>query len=336
MPRSWSKRITYPLFSSPLVWSRALAVALATALVLPSCGGGSPSSGSTPPPSPSSSPTATPPTSGGGGSAASCKLGPGDLNAECAKTSPKLQQAILSALDTLVQQQPQLFDKTQEAGQSTGQYKVVDKEGYLNGIVKVLIANGYCSERDPDDGAYERILIKNENGFSENFDVLTEAGFMRRNGIYFETCEPANFPVDRGNLPAPGSGCGWPYPPPISRMFCKIHLYGPDYYTLDSTAIVGPDSGYCAMAGFTDGRSLCPVRPPDSPERVPCETWIVGNAKDTGKPGPTWTFNGQYCTGPASGCEHLPTDPYGLQVYKSGTYKVCANTGACCEVDVER
>ena len=239
-------------------------------------------------------------------------------------------------MDTLVQQQPQLFDKTEEAGQNTGQYKVVDKDGYLNGLVKVLIANGYCSERDPDDGAYERILVKNENGFSENFDVLTESGFMRRNGTYFETCEPANFPVERGGLPAPGSGCGWPYPPPISRMFCKIHLLGPDFYTLDSTAIVGPDGGYCAMAGFTDGRALCPVRPPDSPERVPCETWIVGKAKDTGKPGPTWTVNGQYCTGPASGCEHHPTDTYALLVYKTGAYQVCANTGACCTVEVDR
>ena len=171
------------------------------------------------------------------------------------------------------------------------------------------MAEGYCSERDPDDGAYERILIKNENGFSENFDILTQAGYLRKNGIYFETGEPANFPVARGGLPAPGSGCGWPYPPPISRMNCKIDLYGPDYYTLDSTAIVGPDSDYCAMAGFTDGRALCPVRPPDSPERVPCETWIVGNAKDTGKPGPDVDHERRpvlHRTG-----ERLPAPPHG-------------------------
>jgi len=38
----------------------------------------------------------------------------------------------------------------------------------------------------------------------------------------------------------------------------------------------------------------------------------------------------------ASGCQHHPTDPYGLLVYKSGTYTVCANTGSCCSVEVER
>ena len=302
-----------------------------------SCGGsGSPSGGSTPPVT--IAPTPTPAPGGGGGNpgAASCPLGPGDLNAECEKVSPKLENAVLAAIDKVVQQQPQIFDKTEEAGIGTGQFRVLDKEAYLNGLVSNLLAAGYCSERDPDDAAYERILIKNDNGYSENFDVLTSSGNLRKNGIYFETCTPANFPVDRGGLPAPGSGCGYPYPPPISRMFCKLHLYGPDYYTLDSTAIVGPDGAYCLAAGFFDGRDLCPVRPPDSAERVPCETWRVGKAKDTGRPGPTWTVNGKYCTGPESGCENHPTNQYDLLVYKSGTYQVCANSGSCCSVEVER
>jgi hypothetical protein len=329
---SWA----FPRSRSSIV-ATAAAVALTGAMGL-SCGGGSssPASSSTPPVTSTPKPTPTPSSGSGSPSASSCPLGPGDPNAECSKTSPKLANAILAALDRLVQEQPQLFDKNDEAGAGTGQYKVLNKDAYLNGLVAELIAMGYCSERDPDDGAYERILLKNENGFSENFDVLTSSGYLRRNGIYFETCTPASFPVDRGGLPPAGSGCGWPYPPPISRMNCKLHLYGPDYYTLDSTAIVGPDAAYCAAAGFTDGRALCPVRPPDSPERVPCETWIVGLAQDTGQPGPTWTVNGQYCTGADSGCAHDPVNPYELLVYKSGTYTVCAKTGSCCSVEVER
>jgi hypothetical protein len=307
------------------------AVAALAAFVISSCGGGGSSpSGSTPPTTTAPQPTPTPPV------AAACALGDGDLNAECSKTSSKLQGALLAAMDLLVQQKPQLFDKTDEAGAGTGQYRVLDKEGYLNGLVANLIAAGYCAERDPDDAAYERILVKNENGFSENFDVLASSGHMRRgSGSYFETCTPANFPVDRGGLPPPGSGCGYPYPPPVVKMNCKLHLYGSDVYTLDSTALVG-DVAYCAQVGFTDGRGLCPVRPEDSPERVPCETWRVGNAKDTGRPGPTWTVGGQYCTGPASGCENHPTNQYGLLVYRSGSYQVCANSGTCCTVVVER
>jgi len=321
-------------------WSNGLATLVLSALALSTltCGGGGGTpSGSTPSPKPTVVPTPTPPSGGGSGpSASSCKLGPGDPNAECAKTSARLTDAVFSAIDTLVAQKPQIFDKTQEAGTGTGQYLILDREAYLNGVVTNLIAAGYCAERDPDDGAYERILVKNDNSFSDNFHVMTSSGYVRRNGNYFETCTPASFPVDRDGLPAPGSGCGWPYPPAISRMNCKINLKGPDYYTLDSTPIVGPDGSYCADAGFTDGRALCPVRPPDSPERVPCETWIVGLAKDTGQPGPTWTVDGHYCTGPDSGCAHHPTAPYELLVYKSGTYTVCANTGSCCSVEVER
>ena len=238
-------------------------------------------------------------------------------------------------MDLLVEQKPALFDKEDEAGSGTKQYRVLDKEAYLNGLVANLIAAGYCSERDPDDANYERILVKNENGFSENFDVLAGSGpHMRRGGSYFETCTPANFPVSRGDLPPAGSGCGYPYPPPVVQMNCKLHLYGPDYYTLDSTALVGSPE-YCTSVGFPD-RALCPVRPETSPERVPCETWRVGNAKDTGRPGPTWTVNGQYCTGPESGCENHSSNQYALLVYKTGTYQVCANSGKCCSVDVQR
>jgi hypothetical protein len=318
--------------SRRLAFSAVAALAAGIVSLSVSCGGGGGSpSGSTPPVTIAPQPTPTPTPS----FAASCPLGAGDLNAECFKTSSKLLGALLDAMDLLVQQQPQLFDKTDEAGAGTGQYRVLDREPYLNGLVANLIAAGYCSERDPDDANYERILVKNENGFSENYDVLTGSGHMRRGGSYFETCAPANFPVDRGGLPSPGSGCGYPYPPPVVKMNCKVHLYGSDVYTLDSTALVG-DPAYCAEVGFTDGRGLCPVRPEDSPERVPCEIWRVGNAKDTGRPGPTWTVGGQYCTGPESGCENHPTNQYGLLVYKSGAYQVCANSGTCCTVQVER
>ncbi len=73
-----------------------------------------------------------------------------------------------------------------------------------------------------------------------------------------------------------------------------------------------------------------------SPERGPCEEWRVGNAKDTGRPGPTWTFNGKHCTGKESGCEHHPVNDYALLVYVSGTFTVCAQTGSCCNVIVEK
>jgi hypothetical protein len=191
-----------------------------------SCGGGGGTpAGSTPPVTSAPLPTPTPPASGGSG-AASCPLGEGSSSAQCGKGSSRLLDAVTNAMDRLVQQSPQVFDKTDEAGAGTGQYRVLDAEAYLDGIIASLTAEGYCAQRDPDDYTYERLQVKNENGFSENFDVLTSNGFMRRGGSYLATCSPASFPVDRSQLPPAGSGCGAPYPPPISRLNCKVHLQG--------------------------------------------------------------------------------------------------------------
>ena len=312
----------------------AIAAAGTIAFLSLSCGGGSSPSTPTPSTNPTPQTSPTPPVSVG---PTSCHLGNGDVNAECGKGASKLLDAVFIAMDRLLETKPQIFDKTQEAGAGTGQYLVLDREAYLNGLVSNLVAAGYCAQRDPDDADYERIQVKTENGFSENFDVLIGAGYMRRSGTYRETCTPAAFPVERYDAPPAGSGCGTPYPPPIRRMNCKLHLRGTEYYTLDSTALVGLDVAYCAEIGYTDGRAECPVRMEGSPERGPCEAWRVGLAKDTGLPAPTWTkADGSYCTGKESGCEHHPQNVYDLLVYVSGTYTVCAQTGSCCNVIVER
>jgi hypothetical protein len=309
--------------------------AVAVALAL-SCGGGSGPSSSTPV---TTLPAATPPPASGDGNVTqSCKLGNGSASAECSKQSSRLADKVLAAMDLLVQQKPQLFDLKDEAAPAgSGNYKVVDKQGFLAGLVANLTAAGLCAQRDPDDYNYEQIQVKNENGFSENFDVVTGAGYLWHNGYsYRGTCVPAAFPIERGDAPPPGSGCGMPYPAPIHHFNSKVHIPGGEYDILDSTAIVGPDAAYCAEIGYTDGRAWCPVRPEGSPERVPCETWRVGYAKDTGRPGPTWTLNGHYCTGRDSGCENHETNQYGLKAYVAGTYVMCGQSGACGQVVVER
>ncbi|HUL79992.1 MAG TPA: hypothetical protein VL691_22190, partial [Vicinamibacteria bacterium] len=183
------------------------------ALQATSCGGGGSPSSATPPTTVKATPTPTPPTGSGG--SPSCTLGNGSPDAVCEKSASRLMNAILAAQDLLVQRKPQIFDKSQESGAGTGQYLVLDKNAYLNGLVSNLAAAGYCAQRDPDDYAYERIQVKNTNDFSENYDVLSSDNFMRRSkGIYLETCTPASFPVDRTGLPPAGSGCGAPYPPP--------------------------------------------------------------------------------------------------------------------------
>jgi hypothetical protein len=314
---------------------RFVAAPLAAACALGlSCGGGSPAT-STPPTTAAPAPTPGP---GEGVGASSCPLGAGSLVADCSRSDSRLLDRIEIAIDLTVQQKPGIFDLTRDAVPGSGQYKVLDPEAYLDGVVANLRAAGLCAQRDPDNGTNETIQVKDSNEYSENFDVIVSSGFIRRgNAAYRETCTPSSFPIARGpGEPPIDSGCGRPFPPPITRFNCKVHLKGVDHYTLDSTPIVGPDCAYCPSVGF-DGQCLCAVRPHGAPDRVACENWRVGKAKDTGRPGPTWTKeDGTYCTGPESGCENSPASQYQLWVYKGGRYKVESENGASCTVVVER
>jgi hypothetical protein len=137
----------------------------------------------------------------------------------------------------------------------------------------------------------------------------------------------------------PGEGsadCGTPLPPPLSSINVKIHVKGEDAWIIDSTPLVGPDPSYCASIGYTDGRSLCPVRLEGNAQREACELYVTGRAKDTGRPGPTWYFNGSLCTGPAMGCKNHPDNQYQALVYRSGTIRACGTNGVCGEVSVDR
>ena len=79
----------------------------------------------------------------------------------------------------------------------------------------------------------------------------------------------------RRRLRAPAAAAT-PCPPEVSKMNTKIHIRGPNRWTLDTTPLIGPDGEYCRKIGFTDGRTDCPVRPEGSPDRVACETYAIG------------------------------------------------------------
>jgi hypothetical protein len=155
------------------------------------------------------------------------------------------------------------------------------------------------------------------------------------------TPEPTPTPTPDPNVPPAGSGCHKPYPPPVSRFNVKINYKQRDYWLVDSTPLVGPNAGYCARVGYGD-RQICPVRLPDAADRVACELWRVGTAKDTGKPGPTWSVtlkNGttSYCTGAKGPCEHFSDEPFDVKAYVGGLYRVCTENGEICgQVDVDR
>jgi hypothetical protein len=263
---------------------------------------------------------------------------------------------VLAAIDKLVADQPALFNFADEYGTGTRQYRVLDVQGYFQGVLENLRAAGFCADLTPD---LTRIELKNTNDLSETYAIMLTSGYVRRDAkFYQESCTPADFPTTNPEIPPLGSGCGKPYPfPPGSpylKMGCKENTHGPVYSVLDSTLQVN-DANWCRNMmmqdiGGYDGRSFCPVRITQGPERIACESWVLGNALDTGRPGPTWTNpKGKYCappgtvpdgTLPEEGCENDPSvGQHELRVYNngSGTYTVSSpNVSHSCTVEIER
>lgn len=146
---------------------------------------------------------------------------------------------------------------------------------------------------------------------------------------------PVPVPTPVPTPPPDSSGCGSPTPGPLSKIDAKIHIRGPNKYTLDTTPLVGPSAEYCKLIGFTDGRRYCPPRPEGHPERPTCDGMLVGRASDTGRIGPTWTIDGNPCT-LDRGCENHPDNQFLVFAYKSGRYDACAESGVCGTVQIER
>jgi hypothetical protein len=180
-----------------MAFPRASCLAVA-ALVSFSCGGGG--APVTPAAPVVVAPDPAPSGGGEGASANSCPLGKGDPAAECAARSPQLLAAMDTAIDLLVRSRPELFNTQEEAGANTGQYRVLDREAYVDGVIANLRAAGLCAERTLDR---ERVVAKSTNAFSEEWDVLTASRFIRRGSYsYRHTCEPASFPLAAADLVA--------------------------------------------------------------------------------------------------------------------------------------
>jgi hypothetical protein len=153
------------------------------------CGGGS--SPVTPPPitiPPTTvipGPTPTPPVT------TSCPLGFGSGSYRCVGDSPGLMPQLQNAVDKLVKDQPQLFDTTNPLG--TGGFLIYNVDAFYAGVIANLQAEGLCGQVDD---AKEKIAVKENNSYSENYDIVSSQNRIRRgNSTFLTTCYPANFPL---------------------------------------------------------------------------------------------------------------------------------------------
>jgi hypothetical protein len=131
----------------------------------------------------------------------------------------------------------------------------------------------------------------------------------------------------------PYDTCIEPIPPPLAEIHVVVHIDSGDRKVLDSTPRVNSRE-YCTEIGFTDGRSWCPPRPEGHPQVDVCNEYLVGRASDTGRIGPTWSYNGLPCdvTTGADVCVNHSTNQFLCIVYGVGTARACAADGVCGEL----
>ncbi len=170
--------------------------------------------------------------------------------------------------------------------------------------------------------------------------VLTAAFLMMSCGGGSATApSPAPTPIPTPTpepTPEPPTTSCSPLPPGVSRLKLRIQAKSREFWDIDATPLVGPNFDNCASIGFTDGRTICAVRPEGDPQRAECERWAMGVAEDTGELGPTWTRNGEFCIGPESECEHDPVNLFKLRIYTGGLIKACTEHKACGEIFTDK
>lgn len=146
---------------------------------------------------PDTGPASTGPddTTGGGGGVPACpgpadpldcSPGPGSGEGDTCVDDPSCFLSLVqSSVNGVIADHPEWFD------QSSGQPFVLEVELYMDTVVE-YVGQSECSIRDPNAG--DEIVVKHDNAFAENFDILTAEGFARYgNGIYTSKCIPAWF-----------------------------------------------------------------------------------------------------------------------------------------------
>jgi len=163
-----------------------------TGLVLSAvaCGGSStPTTGSTPPITtpPIAAPTPTPVAAQG------CSLGLGSARYTCQGDLAGLQPRVEAAINRLVQDQPQLFNLTDDPG-GDHRYRILNLDAYYDGVVANLQSDHLCAQRDYLDK--DRIAVKEDNSYNESYNVVgKQSRILRGPEMYSVTCTPANFPL---------------------------------------------------------------------------------------------------------------------------------------------
>src|SRR6185503_15970944 len=118
--------------------------------------------------------------------------------------NPTFLNEVNSAIDQLVQSQPQIFDLNNALGD--GGYRVLSPGQYYVGVMRNLQEMGFCANFDG-----EEMQVKNSNNFNDQYHIMISSGYVRRGASsYRTTCTPASFPIGGSNLPGQRRDCSLP------------------------------------------------------------------------------------------------------------------------------
>src|SRR6266568_6503324 len=150
------------------------------------CGSGNSTTPVTPTTTLPAGPSPTPPPVAPG-----CPLGYGSGKFTCQGDVPGLLPQVDAAINKLIAQKPQLFNLNDPA--AAGAYQIYDVDAFYAGVIDNLTAAGLCGQV----GYFkENIWVKENNSYSEKYDIVTTQNFIRRGPkTYLLTCTPANFPL---------------------------------------------------------------------------------------------------------------------------------------------
>ena len=117
----------------------------------------------------------------------------------------------------------------------------------------------------------------------------------------------------------PGMVCD-PTPPPLYSLTLKMH----NARVMDSRPQVINMNNFCGRAGFDPVAKFCFTRREGDPQSEACDYLAVGKASDTGRWGPTWSWNDQPCR-VNGGCTNHPDNQFLVITNATGKYLACVS-----------
>jgi hypothetical protein len=118
---------------------------------------------------------------------AGCSLPP-SKDVACGREETQFLPQVEAALAQVIKEHPEYFNLN-DMQKGTDWVRVVNEDAYFNAVVAAVGKNGICARFDG-----EELAVKRDNKGSEQFDIHTSLGYIRRGeGSYRASCYPAAF-----------------------------------------------------------------------------------------------------------------------------------------------